>query len=170
MEATQEYRAFCRKLHTKHKIPLESTIWIPSLPGNDAYRLGELYERESARWASVTQICQLVGLDQDLLIATVKSIKRWEAHGGLYDRSLCLQITAVRERVPRSLRDKNCEDKYFQSTGRLKYWCASKKKLRRFLPARMLGLGDIQKSTSGEDQMIKDIRKIQKRKVIERKR
>ena len=26
MEATQEYRAFCRKLHTKHKIPLESTI------------------------------------------------------------------------------------------------------------------------------------------------
>jgi hypothetical protein len=34
----------------------------------------------------------------------------------------------------------------------------------------MLGLGDIQKSTSGEDQMIKDIRKIQKRKVIERKR
>ena len=128
MEATQEYRAFCRKLHTKHKMPLESTIWIPSLPGNDAYRLGELYERESARWASVTQICQLVGLDQDLLIATVKSIKRWEAHGGLYDRSLCLQITAVRERVPRSLSDKNCEDKYFQSTGRLKSWCASKKK------------------------------------------
>ena len=76
MEATQEYLAFCRDLRAKHKMSLGSTIWIPSLPGSEAHRLGELCERESARWASVTQICQLMELDQDFLIATVKSIKQ----------------------------------------------------------------------------------------------
>lgn len=127
MEATQEYLAFCRDLRAKHKMSLGSTIWIPSLPGSEAHRLGELCERESARWASVTQICQLMELDQDFLIATVKSIKQWEAHNGLYDRNVCLQIRTVREQVLRSLSEKNKEKQYYESTGRLKPWCELKK-------------------------------------------
>lgn len=127
LDANQEYLAFCRKLRKKHGLLSKESIWIPSLSGSDAYRLGELCKGESAGWSNVGQICHLMGLDSDLLITTVKSIKRWEAHNGLYDRSLCLQIKGVKDRVLRFLSNENCEGKYFQSTGRLKPWCEPKK-------------------------------------------
>lgn len=127
LDANQAYLAFCRELRTKRGLLPNESIWIPSLSGSDAYRLGELCERESAKWSSVVQFCHLMGLEPDLLIATVKSINRWEAHNGLYDRSLCLQIKGVKDRVLRFLSNENCEDKYFQSTGRLKPWCEPKK-------------------------------------------
>jgi len=127
LDANKDYLAFCRELRTKQGLLPKESIWIPSLSGNDAHRLGELCERESAKWSGVAQICHLMGLESDLLIATVKSIKRWEAHNGLYDRSLCLQIKGVKDRVLRFLSNENCEDKYFHSTGRLKPWCEPKK-------------------------------------------
>ena len=57
LDANRDYLAFCRELRTKRGLLPKESIWIPSLSGNDAHRLGELCERESAKWSGVAQIC-----------------------------------------------------------------------------------------------------------------
>ena len=76
----------------------------------------------------MAKVCHILSIDQDLLIATIKSLNRWENHKGFYDRHVYLEIRSVRERMLRALSEKNKEKQYYTSTGRLKSWCAPVRK------------------------------------------
>ena len=127
-EAERDYNECCRKIRLKYKIPAGSTIWIPSLSGSDAHLLGAACERAEERANSVAKVCHILSIDQDLLIATIKSLNRWENHKGFYDRHVYLEIRSVRERMLRALSEKNKEKQCYTSTGRLKSWCAPVRK------------------------------------------
>lgn len=63
----------------------DSVLWISSLGGSEAFRMGELYERCSRGWRIVADVCDMLDIDQNLLIAAVKSMRRKERHNGRWD-------------------------------------------------------------------------------------
>lgn len=127
-EAEKDYQEYCRKTRTDKGLSPKSSIWIPSLDGSTAHRLGELCERSAQKWTEIADICCILDINQDLLSAVTKSIRRWEKNHGKYDQliqirkdnyaGICLQ---------QYLRNQN-DGQFYKSTGRRKAWCPKKQK------------------------------------------
>jgi len=121
--AEQDMEEYCRELKIKEKIPVNETIWIPALEGSKAHRLGVLYERAGRMWREIADICSILNIDQNCLIASVKAMRRWEKHNGLYDR--VLNVDSYSENGACLVRFLHIRDdvQYYKSTGRKKAWC-----------------------------------------------
>ena len=80
LEAVEEKKKYNMALRKQKG--LDTCIWIPSLDGSSAYRLGELYGREQQRSFVLADICAMLDINQDRLVAAVKSMQRKEKHNG----------------------------------------------------------------------------------------
>lgn len=106
----------------------DTCLWIPSLGGSEAYRLGELAERcRQISWNLAT-VCDMLDVDQDRLIAAVKSMQRKERHNGRWDNPnlTCWMGQEDKERLRRFLSNERGEfdhHPWYLSTGRKKAWC-----------------------------------------------
>lgn len=103
-------------------------LWIPSLGGSEAYRLGELSGRTARTGRDLAVVCDMLDIDQDRLIAAVKSMLRKERHNGRWDNPnlTCWMNHADKERLCRFLSNERGEFGYrpwYESTGRKKAWC-----------------------------------------------
>lgn len=123
LDAEHDYLAYCRDTRRELGLYPNTELWIPGLDGSKAFRLGELSERSSQKWSSVAEICNLLGIDQDRLIAATKSISRWEENHGHYDRvvHVCKDNSDGRRLARFLCKDEN--SRYYKSTGRIKAWC-----------------------------------------------
>lgn len=90
LEAETDCKKYNLEVRQKRGLSPDCTIWISSLDGSSAYRLGELSERRCRSGWILADICAMLDIDQDRLIAAVKSMQRWERHNGRYDREICL--------------------------------------------------------------------------------
>lgn len=126
LDAERDYRKNHIAVRKKKGLSPSEFIWIPSLDGATAYRMGELYERVSRLSSSLADICDLLNINQERLIAMTKSIQRWEKHGGRYDRCLNLYVfcdEADSLRIARFIG--NPKDEWYghyRSTGRKMAW------------------------------------------------
>lgn len=102
----------------------DTCLWIPSLGGSEAYRLGELAERSRQLSWSLATVCDMLDIDQALLIATVKSMLRKERHNGRWDNPnlTCWIGHEDKERLRRFL-STDWMSSWYSSTGRKKAWC-----------------------------------------------
>ena len=127
LEAVEENKKYNMALRKKKGWMPKTCIWIPSLDGSSAYRLGELYGREQQRSFVLADICAMLDINQDRLVAAVKSMQRKEKHNGRWDNPnlTCWMGWEDKERLRRFIQNR---DSYastcFQSTGRKKPWCA----------------------------------------------
>lgn len=60
----------------------DAYLWVSTLGGSEAYRLGELAERSRQIGWSLATVCDMLDINQDWLIAAVKSMLRKERHNG----------------------------------------------------------------------------------------
>ena len=102
----------------------DTCLWIPSLGGSEAYRLGELAERSRQLSWSLATVCDMLDIDQALLIATVKSMLRKERHNGRWGNPnlTCWIGHEDKERLRRFL-STDWMSSWYSSTGRKKAWC-----------------------------------------------
>ena len=63
----------------------DAYLWVSTLGGSEAYRLGELAERSRQIGWSLATVCDMLDINQDWLIAAVKSMLRKERHNGSWD-------------------------------------------------------------------------------------
>ena len=89
LENEAEVKRCNREMREARGLPLTSCIWISSLDGSTAYRAGELSGRNAEGLQRLSDICDMLDIDRDILIAAVKSMQRWERHNGRWDRT-CL--------------------------------------------------------------------------------
>ena len=128
LEAVEENKKFNLELRKQKGWMPDTCIWIPSLDGSNAYRLGELYGREQQRSFVLADICAMLDINQDRLIAAVKSMQRKEKHNGRWDNPnlTCWIGCEDKERLRRFLSNERGEFGYstwYSSTGRKKAWC-----------------------------------------------
>lgn len=85
LDAEADYMKY--SLDTRKELGLapNSTLWIPFLNGSKAYRLGELFEKSGATGSILADICAMLDINQELLVAAVKSMQRKERHNGRWD-------------------------------------------------------------------------------------
>lgn len=115
-----DMKEYCRKVRAEKDLSPDDTLWIPSLDGNTAHRLGELCERDTQKWTEVADICAILNINQNLLVAAVKAIRRWEVkYGQVVHVS---KDNACGARLMQFLRDKD-DGQFYESTGRRKAWC-----------------------------------------------
>lgn len=125
-EANKQYNLEVRK--NKGYLP-DTCLWIPSLGGSEAYRLGELAGRSKQLSWNLATVCDMLDIDQDRLIAAVKSMQRKERHNGRWDNPdlTCWIGREDKERLCRFFSKERGEFDYhpwYSSTGRKKAWCA----------------------------------------------
>ena len=122
LDAEHDYLTYCRDTRKELGLYPNAELWIPSLDGSKAFRLGELSERSTQKWSEVTEICNLLGIVLDRLISDTKSISRWEKDHGRYDRivHICRDNDAGRRLAQFLLKSDN---HHYVSTGRMKVWC-----------------------------------------------
>ena len=106
----------------------DAYLWVSTLGGSEAYRLGELAERSRQIVWSLATVCDMLDINQDWLIAAVKSMLRKERHNGRWDNPnlTCWMGREDKERLRRFLSNKRGEFDYhpwYSSTGRKKAWC-----------------------------------------------
>ena len=106
----------------------DACLWVSTLGGSEAYRLGELAERSRQIGWSLATVCDMLDINQDWLIAAVKSMLRKERHNGRWDNPnlTCWMGREDKERLRRCLSNKRGEFDYhpwYSSTGRKKAWC-----------------------------------------------
>ena len=128
LEAVEENKKFNLELRKQKGWMPDTCIWIPSLDGSNACRLGELYGREQQRSFVLADICAMLDIDQDRLIAAVKSMQRKERHNGRWDNPdlTCWMGQDDKKRLCRFLSNERGESDYhpwYSSTGRKKAWC-----------------------------------------------
>lgn len=127
LENENEMRKHNREMRrARGKIGAAACIWIPSLDGSTAYRTGELSERSAEGWRRLSDICDMLDIDQGALIAAVKSMQRWERHNGRYDRDTsvtCWINSGDKERLEKFIEAENYWTVHYLSTGRKKAWC-----------------------------------------------
>lgn len=127
LEAIEENKKYNMEVRKKKGYTPETCLWIPSLDGSTAYRLGELYAREQRLSFVLADICAMLDINQERLIAAVKSMQRKERHNGRWDNP---NLTCWMERVDKEhlLHYIQNGDEYlsthFKSTGRKMCWCA----------------------------------------------
>lgn len=127
LEAVEENKKYNMALRKQKGCMPDTCIWIPSLDGSSAYRLGELYGREQQRSFVLADICAMLDINQDRLVAAVKSMQRKEKHNGRWDNPnlTCWMGWEDKERLRRFIQNGDLyASTCFQSTGRKKPWCA----------------------------------------------
>ena len=82
LEAEADCRKYNLEIRKKKGYMPNTELWIPSLGGSEAYRLGELSERYDRSAWMLTDICEMLDIDQYLLVAAVKSMQRRSATTG----------------------------------------------------------------------------------------
>ena len=107
LEAEADCRKYNLEIRKKKGYMPNTELWIPSLGGSEAYRLGELSERYDA----------------------VKSMQRKERHNGRWDNPnyTCWMNHEDKVRLAEFLAKDKGEHGYhswYESTGRKKAWCA----------------------------------------------
>lgn len=126
--AEEDYKKYILEVRKNNVCLSDGSIWIPSLGGSDAYRLGKLSgRREQASWDLAT-VCDILDVDQNRLIAAVKSMQRKERHNGYWDNPnlTCWMGYMDKERLCRFISNERGEFGYrswYSSTGRKKKWC-----------------------------------------------
>ena len=130
LDNENNYRKYNISLRKKLGLLPTSNLWIPSLNGNDAYRLGELAERSSQGFGTLSCVCEMLDVDQHLLNAAVKSMQRKERHNGRWDNPnyTCWMSQTAKKHLARFLRVPAVRKQdevhpWFSSTGRKKTWC-----------------------------------------------
>lgn len=127
LEAEKEYQKYCREIVADKGLPPKTSIWVPTLDGNKAHRLGELCERSTQKWTEIAEICSILDIDQKLLIAVTKSIRRLERNHWKYERLLSIEKDNYDGiRMMQYLQNRN-DGQFYKSTGRRKAWCEEKK-------------------------------------------
>ena len=125
-ETEMDAKKFNLEIRKKRGLSPDSCIWIPALDGSDGYRLGELSERSRRTGWMLSDICELLDIDQDRLISAVKSMQRWERNRWRYDANACLvgfMGQKDKERFLRYLKKDGEWSGHFKSTGRKMPWC-----------------------------------------------
>lgn len=127
-EAEAEDKRYLLKVRKDKGCQPDACIWIPSLGGSEAYRLGELSERCQQISRDLTNVCDMLDVDQERLIAAVKSMQRKERHNGRWDNPnlTCWIGRKDKERLCHFLSNELGEFDYhpwYKSTGRKKAWC-----------------------------------------------
>ena len=85
LDAEADYMKYSLDARKELGLAPDSTLWIPSLNGSKAYRLGELSEKSGATGSILADICAMLDINQELLVAAVKSMQRKERHNGRWD-------------------------------------------------------------------------------------
>ena len=80
LNAEADYMKYSLDARKELGLAPNSTLWIPSLNGSKAYRLGELSEKSGATGSILADICAMLDINQELLVAAVKSMQRKERH------------------------------------------------------------------------------------------
>lgn len=80
LDAEADYKKYSLDVRKELGLAPDSTLWIPSLNGSKAYRLGELSEKSGATGSILADICAMLNINQELLVAAVKSMQRKERH------------------------------------------------------------------------------------------
>lgn len=128
LEAEADCRKYNLEIRKKKGYMPNTELWIPSLGGSEAYRLGELSERYDRSAWMLTDICEMLDIDQYLLVAAVKSMQRKERHNGRWDNPnyTCWMNHEDKVRLAEFLAKDKGEHGYhswYESTGRKKAWC-----------------------------------------------
>ncbi len=84
-------------------------IWIPTLDGSTAFDMGVSCERARQTSSMLSDICDMLDIDQTRLIAAVKSMQRKERHNGHWDNP-CLTCSMEQD-------DKDRLCKFLESGG-----------------------------------------------------
>lgn len=106
----------------------DACLWVPTLRSSEAYRLGELSGRSEQIGWDLAAVCAMLDIDEDRLIAAVKSMLRKERRNGHWDNPnlTCCMGREDKERLCRFISNKRGEFDYhpwYSSTGRKKAWC-----------------------------------------------
>lgn len=128
LDAEADYMKYSLDARKELGLAPDSTLWIPSLNGSKAYRLGELSEKSGATGSILADICAMLNINQELLMAAVKSMQRKERHNGRWDNPnyTCWMNEDDKKRLARFLSNERGESgvyPWFSSTGRKKPWC-----------------------------------------------
>lgn len=120
-EVEAENKKYNIQVRKEKGLDKDATLWIPTLDGSTAYRLGELAERCQIMWSALNRLCEIVDFDYSRLVSTVKSIRRWEEHGGKYDRIVhCTDSRGFIDYISKVDGLVEYENAYYTSTGRKK--------------------------------------------------
>lgn len=128
LDAEADYKKYSLDVRKELGLAPDSPLWIPSLNGSKAYRLGELSEKSGATGRILADICAMLDINQELLVAAVKSMQRKERHNGRWDNPnyTCWMNEDDKKRLARFLSNERGESgvyPWFSSTGRKKPWC-----------------------------------------------
>lgn len=128
LDAEADYKKYSLDVRKELGLAPDSPLWIPSLNGSKAYRLGELSEKSGATGSILADICAMLDINQELLVAAVKSMQRKERHNGRWDNPnyTCWMNEDDKKRLARFLSNERGESgvyPWFSSTGRKKPWC-----------------------------------------------
>ena len=129
LEAEEEVRRYNLEIRKAKGYMPDTMLWIPSLGGSEAYRLGELSGRSARSSRILADICAMLDIDQTLLIAAVKSMQRKERHNGRWDNKnyTCWMNRGDKERLAKFLQIGDVWMKqHYKSTCRKMPWCEEK--------------------------------------------
>lgn len=68
LDAEADYMKYSLDARKELGLAPDSTLWIPSLNGSKAYRLGELFEKSGATGSILADICAMLDINQELLV------------------------------------------------------------------------------------------------------
>lgn len=126
LDTETSQREYNWEIRKKRGLPRDVVMDVQCLNGYEAYRIGELSERCRMSWSMLSDICMLMDIDQNTLLAAVKSMRRWERHNGRWGREIyptsCLSWE-VMERMMKFITKNTQDSDCYESTGRRKAWC-----------------------------------------------
>ncbi len=85
LESVADHKKYRLEVRAEMRLKPDASLWIPALDGATAYRLGEKSESEAVRWRMMQDMCDMLDIDMERLIAAVKSMRRKECHNGRWD-------------------------------------------------------------------------------------
>jgi len=111
LDAGTEVKKYNVGLRKMKGLSPDVCLWIPSLDGSEAYRLGELSERYTRSSFILSDICDMLDIDSERLVAVVKSMQRWERHNGRWDHDnlTCWMNASDKKRLARFLSNNQSE-------------------------------------------------------------
>ena len=119
LDAEADYMKYSLDARKELGLAPDSTLWIPSLNGS---------KKSGATGSILADICAMLNINQELLVAAVKSMQRKERHNGRWDNPnyTCWMNEDDKKRLARFLSNERGESgvyPWFSSTGRKKPWC-----------------------------------------------
>ena len=103
LESVADHKKYGLEVRAEMGLKPDASLWIPALDGATAYWLGEKSGSEAVRWRMMQDMCDMLGIDMERLIAAVKSMQRKECHGGKWDNP-CLTYRMYKDDKDRLIR------------------------------------------------------------------